>query len=272
MSINANLVIAYREATTVMDTAASRGYEIADGYTRHGAIAEQAAEAIDAPSQNTPSYPDDADDVASWLEAAATARVMQRETLAVADELVGRARADALAAAKAATPGYVAAVCADFSRFADSFTKLAPDAPRDLDGRTETAAFKQYQKLLGAVDGLNAAAFDRLTFANFGGERESIGGQPVFLVLDPSEDASLQSVLDVRDRYQGRLPGTLEEWDELAAVGRIAIAPMWAVESRRDRVDQAAYAARLRAGLAGLAPGTTLAEGLALVRTPQPAA
>ncbi len=162
----------------------------------------------------------------------------------------------------AAVPSWVELLRTEFSEAAAEFDRLILVAPRSVSGRMDAPLLELHRQLLRSVEDLTSLAFDRGRLANALGEGEDIGSDVLWLILDPTPTTLIGTVTAALVDYSGRLPATIDEWEQVATLG-LSMAGPGDVVTRKERHAAARHAS-------GMAPDggqrdKTYTDALAMV-------
>lgn len=263
MSLEVDLIRAKNTARTVQAVASAYG-EPVPGYEDLMAIALEAQRVSREAHAPVPvTMPADPTKVAEHIKKAATARVAQRESIAIATDLADRAEREAARIALEQAPRVAFAVKAAFDKAAAALLELAPTAPREITAASTADDFGAHTRLLSLVDTLNLTAQQRISLASALGE-DLRGTADAWLVLAPHGSVTRDTIRQVLARYSEALPATLEDWLRIAAMGAAMAAPGEA-EARASRFNAATFAAGQTSPDGGMADRTygSMLEALA---------
>jgi hypothetical protein len=199
------------------------------------------------------------------IRKAATARMLARESAAVATEVADKAERRAWQLAYQAIPDVFAALSAAFGDARDDFAHLVDEgAPLEMTADVSAERAVEHVQLLGAVNRLTAAAASRLQLAGIVGE-EIKGQTIVWLVLSPKPETTLDEIRSVLGT--GELPHDLAGWLRMVHLGA-SLAHDGEASARSQRFEAATHHAGYGTPDGGMLASRTYAEALALVPTP----
>jgi len=232
---SADVANALRHADDVIYIARANGFDVPEEYELATAIAAAAGRVANAPAPAQPILPD-AEHVPAHCTKVAADREKHRGRVEVATELYERARLDAGRVALDAAP----AVCHQLVRRASDellprLAELIASAPHVLSGHESAEQLALHADLLVALATATAAASSRLALAIATGENADLGHYgAAFLIIEPTETATLRQVNAASQKFAAAAPTTLADWLELRAIG-VSFAEPGQAEARLAR-------------------------------------
>ncbi len=224
-----------------VSVAAVRGYQTPDEYVSADRVAKAAEKVAQAPTFHPGTAPTDPRKVPGWVTATAEARLLDREERTIAADLADSATRTVMRSVLGAVPSWVELLRTEFSEAAAKFGELLLVAPRSVSGRMDAQLLELHRQLLRSVEDMTALAFDRARLGDAVGEGEHVGSDPLWLVIDPAPTTYLGAVTQTLVTYSGRLPSTIEEWQQVAGLG-LGMAGPGEVVTRKERHAAARHA------------------------------
>lgn len=202
-----------------IDVVQRRGYSLPTAYTSSNAVAVAAMTLTGSQAPNLPTLPTKAKEVDAWVADRTQALLVAERQREVAQDLADRARRTAMAVVVDELPVYLGKVCDEFDVHLEDFRRLVKVAPSRISSQMTGEQFEQHAELLRTVEALTLDAMDRARLALPTGEQQDTNGNAMWLILEPADTTTIQTVRDLLGEFSSHFPQTITDWARVDALG-----------------------------------------------------